>query len=54
MAARQLFNLLWIRMTKQVTILEQMQGYIVKPYFSALFKLKEFKNWINCGSVVLE
>jgi uncharacterized protein YehS (DUF1456 family) len=41
-------------MTKQVAILEQMQGHIVKPYFSALFKLEELKNRINCGSVVLE
>jgi len=54
MAARQWFYPLWIRMTKQVAIFEQMQGHILKLYFSALFKLEELKNRINCGSVVLE
>jgi len=54
MAARNGFYLFWVLMGKKVTILEQMQGHIVKMQLSALVKSVEFKNRFNCSAVVLK
>jgi len=54
MAARKVCNLLWIRMSKQVAVLVQVQGHVVEYCFSALAKPVKPKNWVYCGSVVLE